>query len=90
MPTFQPPTVNDNPAVLPETSGLALRLFRYFGPYTRGRSVLKIAGVYSTWDYPSDLDIAAASEVYLGGHVYIVTDSVAAALTAAGYGAYIL
>jgi len=85
MPKFVPPVVRDNPAILPESTGVAYRLFRHYGPYRRGRSVLRIDGVYRTFDTPTDQDLAAATEVYLGGHVYDVTPEVADALTAAGY-----
>jgi hypothetical protein len=85
MPTFIPPIVEDVPAVLPETTGLAYRLFRHYGPYRRGRSVLKHDGVYQTYDTPSDVLVNSAEEVYLGGHVYEVTPAVADALVLAGY-----
>lgn len=85
MPKFIPPTVFDNPSVLPETSGAEYRLFRYYGPYRRGRSVLKIGGTYRTVDIPTQEDLALATEVYLGGRVYDVTPDVANALVAAGY-----
>lgn len=51
-----------------------------------GRSVLRIAGVYQTIDTPTQDQIASATEYYAGGHVYEVTQTVADALTAAGYG----
>lgn len=85
MPIFSPPTVNDLPPLLPSTRGLQRRLMRHYAPRRRGRSVLRIAGVYSTVDTPSQTQIDTATEVYLGGHVYTVTDAVATALAAAGY-----
>jgi hypothetical protein len=85
MPTFQPPTVADVPRVLPDTRGVQYLFARHCSNLPRGRSVLKTAGVYRTVDNPSQTDIDAASEVYLGGHVYTVTQAVADALTAAGY-----
>lgn len=85
MPKFIPPVAYDNPPVLPETSGVQYRLFRYYGPYPRGRSVLKIDGTYRIFDTPTDQDIAIATEVYLGGRVYDVSPEVADALVAAGY-----
>jgi hypothetical protein len=84
--TFTPPTTPETPWVNAESPPLARRLFRYYGPTNRGRSVLRIGGVYRTVDNPSQDLLATASEVYLGGHVYVVDDTTAAALSAAGYG----
>lgn len=47
--------------------------------------MLKINGTYRTVDTPSQTDLDSATEVYLGGHVYAVTQAVADALNAAGY-----
>lgn len=85
MPTFIPPVVHDVPPLDANAKGLAAKLFRYYGPYPRGRSVLRIDGVYRTFDTPSQELIDLASEVYLGGHVYEVTPETADALTDAGY-----
>jgi hypothetical protein len=52
-------------------------------------SVVKADGFYRTLEYPDDEVIASAQEVYLGGHVYEIDTTIADALTAAGYGAYI-
>ncbi len=86
---FSPPTVNDNPAVPPGTTGLKRALFKFYGPFPRGRSVVRVAGVYSTVDYPDQTLIASASEVYLGGHIYTLTATQVSDLTAAGYAQYI-
>lgn len=75
----------DNPPVLPETRGIERRLFRHYGPWPRGRSVIKVAGVYRTVDNPDQLTLASATEVYLGGHEYVISDATADALQAAGY-----
>lgn len=85
MPTFIPPTVEDCPYVNAETPPLSARLFRHYEAIPRGRTVIKIAGVYLTVDTPDQATLALATEVYLGGHEYPVSDAVAAALTAAGY-----
>lgn len=95
MPSFSPPTVNDVPAVSRDPDEIArnplgFRLFRHYGANPRGRSVLKSTlGVYSTVDTPTQDQIDAAAVCYLGGHVYPITSAEAAALTTAGYGAYI-
>lgn len=97
---FAPPIVYDNPTsyrqgterVQPHpVDATTNRMFSHFNrtvARARGRSVLKEAGVYSTVDTPDTNRIAAAEEVYLGGHVYAVTDAEAADLVAAGYTVY--
>jgi len=52
----------------------------------QGVSLLKESGVYRQVDGPSAEEITAAEITYLGGRVYEVTAEEAAALTAAGYG----
>lgn len=89
MATFTPPTVAEVPWVNADSTPLARRLFRHYGPLDRGRTVVRIGGVYSTVDNPDQLTLASATEVYLGGHVYTVTAAVATALIAAGYGSYV-
>lgn len=89
MSSFEPPTVFDNPAVLWSTPGYKRALFKFYGPYERGRSVVRIGGVYQTLDYPDQDLLALASEVYLGGHIYPLTDAQVTDLTAAGYGEFI-
>jgi hypothetical protein len=51
----------------------------------RSISVLKIDGQYVEIREPSQDDIALATEVYIGGHEYPVSDAIAAELIAAGY-----
>ncbi len=92
MPSFQPPSHDVVPPVYLDwpdryrpVPPLAQRLMRHFKSRARGRTVLKIDGVYKTYDMPTANQIAAASEVYQGGHVYQVTQTVADALEAAGY-----
>lgn len=72
-----PPTVEEGPIG-------GHRLF-YFYKMLKGISVLKIDGQYVEYRDPSQDDIALATEVYLGGHEYPVSDAIAAALIAAGY-----
>ena len=95
MPVFQPPVVNDRPPVYvngqdwlyPATPfGPAQALMRHYGGQPRGRTVLKLNGSYVTVDVPSTDQVLAATEVYQGGHIYVISESTAAALTAAGYG----
>lgn len=51
----------------------------------RGRSVIKLNGTYITLDGPTQAQQDSATEVYIGGHMYYVSDAIAAALIAAGY-----
>ena len=60
------------------------RLFQFFKRLD-SVSVLKIDGEYVEIRDPSQDEEALATEVYIGGHEYIVSDEVGAALTAAGY-----
>lgn len=86
MPTFTPPFVLDNSPLLPNTRGPAFFLFRHYKNRARGRTVIKKNGVYSTVDAAAVPDqLATADIVYLGGHIYEVTESEAADLVAAGY-----
>lgn len=73
------------PRVLPETKGPARALFSRSSALPVGQSVLKISGTYQTILDPTEDQIASATEVYRGGHVYEVSDTVATALTNAGY-----
>jgi hypothetical protein len=69
----------------------AQRLFRWYNKRVGravGRTVLKIDGSYATYVSPTQVQVAEADEVYLGGHQYEVSDEVGAALTAAGYTVY--
>lgn len=75
----------DVPRVLPSTRGVARAHMRHYSPLLRGHSVLKENGVYVTVDTPDQIRCNAAQEVYLGGHIYVVSQAVADALTAAGY-----
>ena len=75
---FKPPTVLEGPIG-------GHRLFDFY-KQDRGVSVLKIDGTYYDIRFPTEDLLATASEVYIGGPEYEVSDSVAAALTAAGSG----
>lgn len=91
MPSFEPPTttgpadVTDEEYVRQGITRTARRLFPRYGGVPRGVSVLKIDGTYRTVDGPDTNVIAQATEVYLGGHIHPVTDTVAGELVAAGY-----
>lgn len=79
MPYFTPPTVprrNASPAD---------RLFSRLSIPT-GMTVLKQpSGAYVQVEFPTPEQINEAAVAYLGGHVYPVDDTEAAALLAAGY-----
>jgi hypothetical protein len=76
--TFTPPTIP-----YPINEDDVLHLGRYMRP--KGVSVLKINGVYITVEYPTDAQILASTEHYLGGHGYAITTAQAVALVNAGY-----
>jgi hypothetical protein len=78
---FTTPTVNETPA------GYGPLFDRY--ELTRGISVLRINGVYSSYRYPAQTQIDQAQEFYLGGTVTLIDEETKDALTAQGYGAYI-
>jgi hypothetical protein len=56
---------------------------------SRGRTVLKFGSSYKQFDDPDESDVNAADKVYIGGRTYRIDKYEAAALTAAGYGAWI-
>lgn len=88
MPTFQPPYADTLPPTVPGIPGndpAAYRLLRHFKNRAHGQTVLLLDGAYVTLEHPSQNQLDAATEVYLGGHVYEVSDGVAASLTAAGF-----
>lgn len=89
MPTFEPPSAESHPTVLPkgdpEQDPIAYALRRHYHPLVVGQTVLKINGTYATYEYPSQDLLDSATEIYLGGHIYEVSSAVATALQAAGY-----
>lgn len=89
MATFRPPVAFNGARVLPTTTGPARDLWKHYGSRPVGQSVLKLDGAYQTIQTPTQLQCAAATELYQGGHDYQIDSATAAALTAAGYGAYI-
>ena len=82
MTTFSPPGAY-------ERTGSAHPLWGRMS-ITRGVSLLMTDGVYTQARNPSDEDLTAADAVYLGGHVYDITESEASGLTGAGYGDWIV
>lgn len=82
VPTFTPPVAEKQDPVFRSRLGAFFR-------HNVGRTVLNTGGTFTSVQYPSDSQIAAATAVYLGGHVHTITADEAAELTAAGYGAYI-
>lgn len=85
--TFTPPIAYDVPSIVSRSWRTQKSLFKYYGAYPRGRSVVKVGGHYVTMDYPlQDLLVGVEGRDYfLGGHVYVVTKSVSQALIADGY-----
>ena len=94
MPFFQPPTQAVVPTVYADghrdpfgysVPRRGYLLMRHYRNHDRGQSVLKIGGTYQAIMHPTQAQIDSATEVYQGGHVYTVSEAVAAALTDAGY-----
>lgn len=83
---FDPPTVAAGPRLLSRSRGPERDFFRRAPALPVGQSVLKINGEYVTIMTPTVDQTLAATEYYAGGHTYTVSDTVAAALTSAGYG----
>lgn len=88
--TFQPPIVHDLPTILADTRGIQWRSWRHYGGNPAGVSVVRVNGMYTTVRTPTVLQLEAAgnregTDFFLGGHVYVVTDEVAAELADAGY-----
>lgn len=75
---FVPPSVYETPIAWD-------RLFVRYGIH-RGVSVLMIDGMYSTYRFPGQTEVAAATEVYLGGHEYIIDEKTKNRLTDASIG----
>jgi len=89
MPPFTPPVAHDRSPVYEGGNDrrypvprLGQRLMAHYGGQPRGRTVLKIAGTYAAYDTPSAELVDTATEVYVGGHVYEVSDAVSADLNA--------
>ena len=78
---FTTPSVRERPYT---RHGLWARTY-----LSRGRTVLKFGTSYKQFDDPEETDIINADKVYLGGRTYRIDKYEAAALTAAGYGAWI-
>lgn len=97
MAIFRPPTDdfvrqtqhedNRRGFILSAEQRLANRLAYHRPPTPRGRNVYLLTNGTFTENQPSDM--ATVSKTYHGGHDNVVTDAEAAALTSAGYGAYI-
>lgn len=81
MYTFRTPTIDEGPTG-------STRLDQFY-TLPRGITIFKINGEYYEERYPLSSDVKEAEIAYVGGHVYIVTNSEAADLTAAGYGDYL-
>ena len=78
MPLFTPPTRLESSSD------------SFFGRYSVpvGESVVRVNGTFTRQPYPwlGDLDgLVAGEDYFLGGHQYVVSDEIAAELTAAGF-----
>lgn len=77
--TFRTPSVDEGPASWENRLFLRVKL-------ARGITILDTAGVYTAVRFPTQDEIAAATNTYMGGHEYTVDDATKAALIAAGVG----
>lgn len=83
---FEPPVALDNPPTLPNPKPKYINSYaRWKGGQRRGRTVLRTGSSYLTVDSPTIDQCNAADSVYLGGHVYTVTQAEANSLSAHGY-----
>lgn len=87
MSTFFTPTDDFVRLGGPEARGPAVRLWRFFKPSARGRNVYLLTD--GTYSEVNQSDEGQIRKIYLGGHSNPVDANEVAALTAAGYGAYI-
>jgi hypothetical protein len=82
---FRTPSVEETPM------GWHRLLERY--TIARGVTVMMINGIYSSYRYPAQTEIASASEVYMGGRDYIIDEKTKDRLTnsaiGGNYGDYI-
>ena len=82
---FKTPFVAETPA------GWHRLLARY--ALNRGVTVMMIDGTYSSYRFPSQTEMATATEVYLGGHEYVIDEKTKTRLTdsniGGNYGDYI-
>jgi hypothetical protein len=82
---FKTPSVEETPM------GWHRLLERY--SIARGVTVMMINGMYSSYRYPAQTEIAEASEVYMGGRDYIIDEKTKDRLTnptiGGNYGDYI-
>jgi hypothetical protein len=61
---------------------------RLFARYSihRGVTVMLVDGTYSSYRFPSQTETLEASEVYLGGHQYVIDEAAKTRLTTASIG----
>ena len=79
---FTPPVAATVPmAVKPSHPGF--QLFRHYRNLDAGINVFVVGGVVTTVE--PDYEFVTPDRVYLGGHIYTITQSEADVLTAAGY-----
>ena len=61
------------------------RLFARYAIH-RGVTVMLVDGTYSSYRFPSQTETLEASEVYLGGHQYVIDEKTRTRLTTASIG----
>lgn len=79
---FSPPTAPTVPMTV-KPSHPAHHLFKHYRPMNAGLNLFVVNGVVTTVE--PDYEFVKPDRVYLGGHLYTLTDAEATVLTAAGY-----
>jgi len=72
------------PAVAETPAGWHRLLARY--AINRGVTVMLVDGMYSSYRFPSQTETLQASEVYMGGHEYVIDEATKNRLTNASIG----
>jgi len=83
MPTFIPPTQNNQAATEPRGEGVAWRLFRYVSPGKTADNVYRL--VDGSFVTVPPVDEAQISRIFWGATENYVTDAEASELVAAGF-----
>lgn len=85
MPTFQPPFQHSLTPVLPSTRGPEAGLWRHGRLRPEGVTLYKKDGVWYERLVPANSELLDAEHVFLGGHIYVISDELAAELEDEGW-----
>ena len=65
-------------------------MFTFGNGSSQGSSILRNGNGYFTTVEPTDVEMSTATEIYLAGRIYTLTDQQNTDLVAAGYGALVV